>query len=154
MQIATPPRHRRSGFSIAELVMVVVILGILASLASPKAYRVVTRSTVDRAAVVVAADLELAVVLARRSSHPVRLALESPGTYTLRDLATSPADSLRFRRRLELGGDAGLEALTFSRRVVRISPDGSTDGALTVTLGGGGQTRMVSLSAAGKVRTD
>lgn len=146
------PARLRAGFTLAELLAVIVILGILAALASPKVYRTVTRSKVNEAAGVIAADLEQAVSLAARQRRPVQLALEAPGTYTLRDRATSPGDTLRLRRRLSMAGDQGVESLTFSRTPVQLFPNGSTDGALTVTVSGAGQTRTVTLSPAGQVR--
>lgn len=146
------PTRVRGGFTLAELMAVIVILGILAALASPRVYRTVTRSKVNEAAGVIAADLEQAVGLAARQRRPVRLALESAGTYTLRDRATAPNDSLRLRRRLTMASDGGVETLTFSRTPVQIFPNGSIDGALTVTVSGAGQTRTITLSPAGQVR--
>lgn len=151
MNLSRPVRLR-AGFTLAELLAVIVILGILAALASPKVYRTVTRSKVNEAAGVIAADLEQAVSMAARQRRPVQLALEAPATYTLRDRATSPGDTLRLRRQLTMAGDQGVESLTFSRTPVQVFPNGSTDGALTVTVSGAGQTRTVTLSAAGQVR--
>mgnify|MGYP002622703030 CR=1 FL=1 len=142
----------RAGFTLAELLAVIVILGILAALASPKVYRTVTRSKVNQAAGVVAADLEHAVSLAARQRKPVQLALESAATYTLRDRAASPADTLRLRRTLTTSGDQGVQSMTFSRTPVQIFPNGTTDGALTITVSGAGQTRTVTMSPAGQVR--
>lgn len=142
----------RAGFTLAELMAVIIILGILATLASPKVYRTVTRSKVNQAAGVVAADLEQAVSLAARQRRPVQLSLESAGTYTLRDRATSPGDSLRLRRRLNMAGDGGVEVMTFSRTPVQIFPNGTTDGQLTVTVSGAGQSRTILLSPSGQVR--
>lgn len=145
--------RRRSGFTLTELLMVIVILGILATLATPKVYQTVARSKVNQAAGVVAADLEQAVALAGRRRQPVVLALESTGTYTLRDrVGSDPTGTLRLRRVLTLTGDQGVSTLTFSRSPVQVFPNGTTDGALTVTLGGAGHTRTVTLSAGGQVR--
>lgn len=149
-----PRERRRTGFTLTELLMVVVILGILAAMATPRFYRTVNRSKVNEAAGVVAADLEQAVTLAARRRKPIQLSLDATTTYTIRDRATSPADTVRLTRVLTRAGDQGVESITFSRTPVPIFPDGSTDGALTVTLSGAGQIRTVTLSAAGQVRVN
>lgn len=147
-----PRTPGRAGFTLTELLMVVVILGILAAMATPRFYRTVNRSKVNEAAGVVAADLEQAVTLATRRRQPMQLSLDGTATYTIRDRATAPADTVRVRRDLTRAGDQGVESITFSRSPVQLFPNGMTDGALTVTLTGAGQTRTVTLSAAGQVR--
>ncbi len=147
-----PRNWRRAGFTLTELLMVVVILGILAAMATPRFYRTINRSKVNEAAGVVAADLEQAVTLAARRRQPMQLSLDATASYSIRDRATSPADTIRVSRVLTRAGDQGVESITFSRSPVQIFPNGMTDGALTVTLVGAGQTRIVTLSAAGQVR--
>ena len=73
---------RRSGFTLTELLMVIVILGILATLATPRVYQTVARAKVNQAAGVIAADLEQAVTLAGRRRQPVVVSLESATVYT------------------------------------------------------------------------
>ena len=51
--------------------MVIVILGILAALATPRVYQTVARAKVKQAAGVLATDLEQAVALAGRSRKPL-----------------------------------------------------------------------------------
>ncbi len=145
---------RRAGFTLTELMMVVVVLGILAAMATPRFYRTVNRSKVNEAAGVVAADLEQAVTLAARRRKPMQLTLSSSTSYTIRDRATAPADTARLTRVLTRAGDQGVESITFSRSPVQIFPNGTTDGGLTVTLSGAGLTRTVTLSAAGQVRVN
>ena len=147
----TFPR-RRAGFTLTELLMVIVILGILATLATPRVYQTVARSKVKQAAGVVAADLEQAVALAARRRQPVVVSLESPATYTIRDRVASGTGTLRLQRAMTLTGDQGVSTLTFSRTPLQVFPNGTTDGAFTVTLGGAGLTKTVTVSAAGQVR--
>lgn len=146
------PRRPEAGLTLVELLMVVAILGILTAFATPKIYQNVNRSKVNESAGVVAADLEQAVTLAARARRPVRLTRLDETTYVLRDRADSPGDTLRLRRSLVRTGDAGIESMTFSRNPVQVYPNGTTDGAVTITLNGAGHSRTVTLSAAGQVR--
>lgn len=144
--------RRRTGFTLTELLMVIVILGILAALATPRMYQTVARSKVKQAAGVIAADLEQAVALAGRSRKPMVVTLESATTYTIRDRVASGTGTLRLQRVLTLTGDQGVNSLFFSRARLQIFPNGTTDGAFTVAVGGAGMTRLVTVSAAGQVR--
>jgi type II secretion system protein H len=145
-------RRPDAGITLVELLMVVVILGILTAFATPKIYQKVNRTKVDQAAGVIAQDLEQAVSLAARRRKPVQLSRVNSTSYSVRDRASSPNDSLRLYRSVARTGDQGVSSIEFSRNPVQIFPDGTTDGALTVTLNGAGLSRTVTLSAAGQVR--
>jgi prepilin-type N-terminal cleavage/methylation domain-containing protein len=56
----TNPAPRVGGFTLMELMLVVVIIGILATVLVPSFYRTATRSKVNQATGVVSADLEQA----------------------------------------------------------------------------------------------
>lgn len=146
------PGRCRGGFTLLELLLVVVCLGILATLAAPKVRVLVARSKVNQAATVIAADLEQSLTLAGRRRRPMVLAVESPGIYTVRDRATAPNDTVRLRRHLAIGPDAGVSTLAFSVSTAQIFPNGTLAAPLTVTVSGAGHTRTVSVTAAGQVR--
>ncbi|HET9134272.1 MAG TPA: GspH/FimT family pseudopilin [Gemmatimonadales bacterium] len=146
-------RAANRGITLAELLLVIVIIGILTSISVPAFGRTVQRSRVNQAAGVVATDLEQTVSLAARRRRPVVLSVESAGIYTVRDRATSPNDTLRLRRNLSsTTGDFPGLTLTFSGTPVQVFPNGAVSTPLTVTISGGGHTRTVTLSAAGQVR--
>ena len=144
--------RRPKGFTLTELLMVIVILGILAALATPRVYQTVARAKVRQAAGVLATDLEQAVALAGRSRKPLVFTKESATTYTIRDRVASGTGTLRLQRQLALTGEQGVSAMNFSRIQLQIFPTGTTNGPLTVVLSGPGLTRTVTLTAAGQVR--
>lgn len=143
---------RTAGVTLIELIVVIVFVGILAAIAAPKVGVMVARSKVNQAAGVVAADLEQAVTLAGRRRRPVVLSLESAGSYVVRDRAAAGADTVRLRRNLAVGPDAGVTTLAFAPATATVFPNGQVSTAMTVTVTGRGHTRTITLSAAGQVR--
>jgi Tfp pilus assembly protein FimT len=143
--------HPRRGFTVAELLLLVVVVGLLAVVAGPRTVAVLQRAGLQQAASVVANDLEQAVSLAARQRRPVRIACDCvAGTYTLVDRTTG---AVLFRRDI-VGTSAGygVGALAFSPAQVEVFPSGVTTGALTVTLSSSGGSRRVIMSAGGLVR--
>src|SRR5438105_12254986 len=63
----------RQGFTIMELLVVVGILGILATMAGPAMSRIVRHQRANRASMVIAADLQNAFAVAARQREPVRI---------------------------------------------------------------------------------
>ena len=140
----------RRGFSMIELLIVIIIFSMLTVAAFPTISRVTTHSRVNQAAMVVAQDLGQAVSDAVRQRKPVRLARGTDlKSITVSDRATSMVLSTR-----TLGsGDAfPLDSVSLSPATVDIFPNGFTSSALTVTVTAGGYSRQVTMSRAGWVR--
>ena len=95
---AAPPRSRTSGFSLIELIFVLVLLGILTSLAGPRLNAWITQTQVERAASELMADLSYARTLAVRSGQQSTITLEA-NRYTIR------ADG-RVAKTVEIAADA------------------------------------------------
>src|SRR2546423_10718596 len=66
-------KNSRQGFTVLELIAVVVILGIMAAFAGPAMSRIVRHNRVNRAATVIASDLQNAFAVAARQREPVRI---------------------------------------------------------------------------------
>ena len=139
------------GFTLIEMLMVIVLLGILGSVMVPQVSRFTTRAKVRETAGTVAGDLEQAVTLAGRLRKPVTLSW-SGSTYQVRDRATSPSDTIRLQRTVAFGSDFGVRRIEFSPASVVIFPNGLVSAAVSVEVESDGFGRVVTLSPAGLVR--
>ena len=140
----------RPGFTLPEMLIVIVIVVLIAAMAFPATAKTIRRGRINQAANVVAADLETAVSYAARQRKPIRIA-HAPGakSFTIVDRATGAVI-----RRRELGQESEwkIAAVSFSSASVDVFPAGVTSGALTVQVGDGSYTRQVRLSRAGLVQ--
>lgn len=141
-------RRPRRGFSLIEVLMVVVLIGILLSVAIPSVGRQVTRDRVQRSAMVVQGMLDDAAAFAVRQRAPVEVTL-SGGTLLVTDRASG--DVLRSR---SFGPDQDLRATLAMTPAggITIFPNGRADNALSINLTGGGASQTVTRSTTGVVR--
>ena len=150
--IATMRRVRpRRGFSILELILVIVVVGILATISGGKVQEVMTQQRVYRASNVVQTNVEVAWALAARNRRPIRITWDS-ATRQMR--VTDRAATTNFRR-TSLGQDPyGLRpgSVTFSKPTLEVFPDGLADDTLLITLSSTGVTKRVWVSRAGLVQ--
>lgn len=141
-------RGVRRGFSLIEVLMVVVLVGILLSISVPAVGRQVTRDRVIRSATVVQGMLEEASLAAARRRVPVTVTL-SGGALRVTDRETN--DVIRERT---FGNDQDLRAaLRMSPSTgITIFPNGRADSNLRIALTGGGASALVTRTATGIVR--
>lgn len=151
-QASRKPGRPAGGFTLVEMLIACICIGILIAIAAPKFYAIAMRYRVDEAVNTVAADLRQAVSIAARQQKPVTIALESSSRYVVKDRATSPADTVRLRRDLRLGSDAGVQSVGLSPATVTVYANGLISSALTVTLTSNSYARQITLSVAGQVR--
>ena len=144
----------RLGFTMVEVVLVFTLIGIMTAFAIPKIARVIQASQVNRAAAIVAADLESAFTLAARRRQPMRIACTcGTGRYTI---AERVSGTVRISRALVSDSDLGTMTLTFSQTPVDVFPNGVASIAaapLLVRVTSGASTRAVTVTSAGFVRT-
>ncbi|HEX5817971.1 MAG TPA: prepilin-type N-terminal cleavage/methylation domain-containing protein [Gemmatimonadales bacterium] len=144
-------RTTRRGFTMIELALTVVVVGILATMAVAKVGSTISRSKVDRAASIVAADLENAFSTGGRLRQPLILSCDCPNRiYRLNDVLNDGA--LRLERGLGAGTPYTVTSMTFTPATVTILPPGRLSAALEVDITVDGKTRRITMSSAGFVR--
>jgi prepilin-type N-terminal cleavage/methylation domain-containing protein len=151
---STPRTALRAGFTLIELCMATVMLGVLAGTAAPRVAAQLARARVAQAAAVTAADLERAFSLAQRSRRSVAVTFNAAArsyNVTTSDQATT------FISRTLASGDYAVAQLTPSVATLQIAPNGLASGvpageSLTVVVSSGGYSRSVTATRAGRVR--
>lgn len=149
---SNPQRKLSTGFTILELLIAMMILGIAATVAVPRASEAARIARIDRATRTVAIDLEQALGLAARQRAPVRI--RQP-TGTRQMVISNVADGTIYST-TSLGDDtrSGVRvgALTLDPTTVDVFPTGMTSAGLTVTVQSGGHERTITMSQAGQIR--
>jgi prepilin-type N-terminal cleavage/methylation domain-containing protein len=141
----------RGGFTLIEMVIVLILLGMAATIAYPKVARITTHARVNQATMVAAHTLVQAVTDAARQRKPIRVARGADlQSITVSDRATGTVLTTRV---LGAGDGYYLDSVAFSVTPVDIFPNGFTSSALTLTLWNAGYSRQVTMSRAGWVRT-
>lgn len=144
------PNVARPGFSMLEMLVVMIIIGILVAIAIPKMATIVRHERVNRAAQVVVQDLQNGFAMAGRQRAPVRLTFyPSTKTYVFTDRATG---KVLQSRTLATGTEHSVTALTSTAGTVDVLPNGIGSVSFVVTLANGDYSREVRASSAGFVR--
>lgn len=143
-------RHR-SGFSMLEMLIVMIIMGVLVKIGVQKIERVMRHERVNRAAQVLVQDLQNGFAIAGRQRAPVRLTFTpSTKTYVFTDRATGTVLQTRV---MSNGADYSLTLMETDATTVDILPNGIGSTAFTVKLWNGDYKREVKASTAGFVRS-
>ncbi|HUQ21118.1 MAG TPA: prepilin-type N-terminal cleavage/methylation domain-containing protein [Gemmatimonadaceae bacterium] len=143
--------RRRSGFSMLEMLLVLIIIGFLVKITVNKTSRIMRHERVNRAAQVVLQDLQNGFAMAGRQRAPVRLTFTpSTKTYVFTDRATGTVLQTRV---MGYGTEWQLSTLSSSVSPVDVLPNGIGSSPFAVTLSLGDYTRTVTASSAGFVRS-
>lgn len=141
----------RRGFTVIELILVVSIMGILAGIASPKISRIVRHNRVNRAAMVITADLQNAFASAARQREPVRISADANSkSYQFVDRKTG--EVLRIRSFYGDTSEYRLSTLIFTPAVIDVFPTGVSSTPIVVDLANGDYSRKITASTAGFIR--
>jgi prepilin-type N-terminal cleavage/methylation domain-containing protein len=135
------PRHR-AGFTLMELIFVVLIIGLIGAVGHAPVTAWVTRSRVDNATRVVASDLRFAVALATRQGAPVRIEFSPAGSgYLFRDRS----DQVLFRRD---GSDLPVGAVSALPSTITVFPNRQSSAPIAIRLRAGRYSSEVTMSSA------
>jgi prepilin-type N-terminal cleavage/methylation domain-containing protein len=137
----------RSGFTLMDVLITIVLIAILAAMVAPRIQTAIQHARVNRAASVVAGDLELAFTMAARQRKPMRLTTSGAATYTIADRS---GGTVRYTRNLGAGTDFNL-SISFAPTTVDVFPTGVSTAVLTVTVGGTDFTRQLTMTRGGQV---
>jgi Tfp pilus assembly protein FimT len=139
------------GYTVIEALIIVVVLGILLGIAYQRMSPALEHARVNRAASVLAADLQYARMVAVRSRRPVAvIAMSSVKGYIIRQRDSAIVYRERF---LGPGTEFGLDFFSSSPgSSVEIFPNSVAAVTTTFTLGLAGYRKQVKISRAGQVR--
>jgi len=144
------PTTSRSGFSIIEAVMVLLVVLVVVGTLTPRLASILSHSRINRAAGLVASDFYLAQSLASRARQPVKVTVSSAAK-TIRLSLYSNDDSLALRY-YGTEGEWKVGSLSATPTQILVMPSGMTSASITVNLTYEDYTRQVKLSRAGQVR--
>jgi type II secretion system protein H len=144
-------KYSRRGFSIIELIAVVSILGVMATIVGPAMSRIVRHNRVNRATTVITSDLQNAFAVAARQRQPVRIQADAASrSYQFVDRATGAV--LRIRTFYGDTSEYKLETLVFQPSTIDVFPSGVSSAPLTINLSNGDYSKQIKASTAGFVR--
>ena len=144
-------KYARRGFTIMEILVVVAILGILATIMAPAISRITRHQRVNRAAMVITADLQNAFAVAARQREPVRIQADAATrSYQFVDRATGAV--LRIRTFYGDTSEYKLSTLVFTPATIDVFPSGTSSQFLTIDLANGDYTKQITASTAGFIR--
>lgn len=134
-----------------ELMLVVGVMGIVVGIVGPKTSQIIRHNRVNRAATVIASDLQNAFAVAARQRKPVRIQAD-PGTRSYQFTDRSTGAVLRLRTFYGDSSEYKLTSLVFSRPTVDVFPSGVSSNAITIDLANGDYARRITASSAGFIR--
>ena len=154
MNTSHPPRRPPTGgFSLAEILAVLAIIGILMAIALPRFGGLVGASRLDQSMNTLTSDITLARVQAVRAGRPASVRINSVGNqyFIVREPATTPADTIkRVDLRTEFAGlviSPANGGLVFDSRGLRTPATTLT----AITASYRGSTRTLGITAMGRV---
>lgn len=116
-----------------ELLIVMALIGIVASIAIRSVGDTIRRDRVQKATAIISTDIEQAFALAARQRTPMRLLFDSTRrTFAVVERADT---TLKYRTRQFVTGDLALDYFSVSRPTLDIMPSGLSADTLSLRIG-------------------
>jgi prepilin-type N-terminal cleavage/methylation domain-containing protein len=142
-------RRRPDGYTIIELLLVMIIIAVIAGITYLRMEPTLTRARVRGAAGMLAGDLQYAQVLAARQRAPILFSVNTGAlTYQIADRG----GTIFRTRELGTSGNYNLTELTGTPATLEIFPNAIAAQSATYTLGASSARRQVTFSRAGQIR--
>ena len=147
----------RAGFSILELTVVLILVGIIMAVAGVRVSAMMMQQRVTRAAAMLQTDMEIAFTLAARNRAPMRMTWTSSASEMALKV-TNRAQTVVYKRTDLSGSNFGLRAgeVTASSALVEVYPNGFASDTLSIKItavrSGTTYTKRVRMSRAGLVK--
>ena len=144
---------KRPGFSLIEMLLVMALLALVATITLPPMGRSLAAVRVQRAATLVAANIQLAHSTAARQRRPVRLSIDSAQkVMRIRDVANP--GTLYAEQRFDASAENVVQRLVVSDTSLLIYPSGMVAKPLNVRLIAANKTRLIRITRAGQIRIE
>lgn len=141
----------RKGFTLLELLVVMVLAAIVLATAVPSIGKMMAANDVQRSASVVASDLQLAHSLAARRRVPVRVVVDVTNK-TMRIRNYAGTDTTLNMRRFGSNGEYPLQSMTTTVTDLVVYPNGLAAGPISITVKAETKSRTISMTRAGQIR--
>jgi prepilin-type N-terminal cleavage/methylation domain-containing protein len=146
-----PSLRARSGYTLMELVVVMMIGGIVTTMSMGKVHALLSQQRVVHAATAVQNDLEAAFQIAARNRKPVVISYDSTAQrFTIGDRTGS-----MYYRRTNLSAQAygfSRTSVGVSKTPLQVFPNGLAEDVLQVTFSSNGTTKKLYMTRTGLVK--
>lgn len=148
MAMHRPSAHNRAGFSLLELMAVIVMIGLLAAVSTGRTSKMISSWRVTRAAQAMAEELQTGFALVGRNRKPLMITLDS----VKMELRMSDRAGVVYRRR-NFGKDSEYRLTSRDIRVSRLTlevyPPGLAADSLSVSIFKNGKGKRVRMLRGG-----
>lgn len=143
--------RRRGGFSLLELLVSMIIIGIVLATVGPRVGRSMAETRVQKAAQVMASDIQRAFSLAAQKRSPIRISIDTAGkTFRLKNRAR---DTTYLTTVYTSASDIGLTQMQATDTAVVVYPNGIASTGFSITANTPGPfRRRVTVTRAGQIR--
>ena len=141
----------RDGFTLTELLMVLILMGIAGGFAAIQIGKGLAQTRAQRASSMIGTDLKLAHSLAARSRNPMRISIDTAGrVFRVVDHA-APA-TVYGERHFGPAGDVPVQFMMATDTQIVVYPNGFASKGVSITIRAGDNRRTVSMTRPGQIR--